>query len=576
MPTQTLGLNPWLVYEHPSVAWTPHNGQIQVLDSQARHRVWCAGRRTGKSELGAHALLPIGLATRSVADAWLRKGKRREYWIVGDEYVTADKEFRALWALFRSLGVPFDKGSHHSSDGKSQGVISLWGGAFYVATQSGKYPENLVGEALHGVLMVEAAKSKPSLWQKHIRPMLNDYSGWSLHTSTPEGDNHFKEKFEFGQDPYQPDWESWRMPAYLNPYVYTKTGQQIAMGKLPPDTVIPQEEWTLDSHVKFLMQQLEDHPGQSAAKIAHTYSLQINSEIVSLADELSTELFRQEVMADFSVFIGQVFKEYDEEYHVDDLRFNPEWETYAAMDYGFTNPSVYLLIQVGPWGEINVLAELYQNEMTADTFAEEIKRHRTREGVPFNPPQLRTFYPDPADPMSSRALSDKLHISAAGGTGGELNTRINLIRKFLKQGRIDYDKSYLNDGNAEHWRPRLMIDRSCTNLRREMQAYRYPERKEGAETSRDRFELPLKRDDHAPEALGRFAIGRFGPGELTGSAGTRIKRANVSRKAGHKQARQTRVSAPKPIGAMTPIPSGYKGIDDWRGSKFNVLKDDEL
>ncbi|QHB37424.1 terminase large subunit [Mycobacterium phage Onyinye] len=562
---QPLGLNPWAIYEHHTVAWRPHGGQVEVLDSNARHRVWCAGRRTGKSELGAHVLLPYGLATRQVATDWLRKGKRREYWIVGDEYVTADKEFRTLWALINHLGIEMDKGSHHAADGKSQSVISLWGGAFYVATQSGKYPENLVGESLHGVLMVEAAKSKPSLWQKHIRPMLNDYKGWSLHTSTPEGDNHFKDKFEYGQDPYKTDWDSWRMPAYLNPYVYTETGQAIAMGHVHPDTPIPEEEWTRDDHVKFLMQQMEDHPGVSAAKIALRNNLQINHEIVSLADELSTELFRQEVMADFSIFVGQVFKDYDEEYHVGDLHFNPEWETYAATDYGFTNPSVYLLIQVGPWGEINVLGEIYQPGWTADQFADEIIRRRTRDGVPFNPPQLHTFYPDPADPMSSKTLSDKLRISAAGGTGGELNMRINIIRQWLKQGRLDYDGTGLNDGNAEKWRPRLMIDRSCTNLRREMQAYRYPERKDDAETSRDRFELPMKKDDHAPEALGRFAIGRFGVGGLTRSAGTRVRRANVGRNPQKRQGYNRTQSSPKPLRAMRPTASGYP---EWRDEEF--------
>lgn len=549
------GLNPWLVYEHPRVAWSPHDGQVQVLDSPARHRVWCAGRRTGKSELGAHVLLPPALATRTVAGDWLKKGKRREYWIVGDEYVTADKEFRVLWALIKSLGIKMDSGSHHAMDGKNQSVISLWNGAFFVATQSGKYPENLVGEALQGVLMVEAAKSKPSLWQKHIRPMLNDYGGWSLHTSTPEGDNHFKDKFEYGQDPYRADWASWRMPAWRNPFVYTDTGRHGGL-------IIPDEELTIDGDVKYLLQQLEDHPGASAAQICYTNGLRIDHEIIELADDLSIELFKQEVMADFSVFVGQVFKNYDEEYHVADLHFNEDWETYAATDYGFTNPNVWLLIQVGPWGEINVLAEIYEPQLTADAFADEIIRRRTREGVPFNPPGLRMVYPDPADPMSSKTLSDRLKVSIAGGTGGELNIRINLIRQFLKQGRLDYEKSELNETNGTVWRPRLMIDRSCTMLRKDMLAYRYPERKEDAETSRDRFELPLKRDDHGPEALGRFAVGRFGPGALTVSGGTRVRRANIGRHAGKRNGRPI---MNKPLSAMRPTQSGYP---EWKDEEF--------
>jgi hypothetical protein len=554
MPPSTLtlpsGLNPWHVYEHPSVAWDPHDGQTQVLDSVARHRVWCAGRRTGKSEMGGHVLLPPALTTKAVASEWLKKGKRREFWIVGDEYVTADKEFRVLWHLIKHLGIPMDRGSHHSADGKNQSILSLWDGAFFVATQSAKYPDNLVGEALCGVLMVEAAKSKPSTWMKYIRPMLNDYRGWSLHTSTPEGKNHFHEKFERGQDPNDPDWESWRMPAWRNPFVY------------------PQE--TKDTHVKYLLQQMEDNPGASPHLIAMRENLIIDSEILALLSELSLELFKQEVAADFTEFVGQVFKDYDEEYHVGTLKFNPDWETYAAVDYGFTNPNVWLLVQLGPWGEINVLAEVYQPNLTADEFADEIIRRKTREGVPFNPPGLRIFYPDPADPMSSKTLSDKLKITSAGGTGGEVNVRINLIRQSLKKGRIDYAASELTESNSQKWRPQLMIDRSCTGLRNDMLAYRYPERKEDAETSRDRFELPLKKDDHGPEALGRFFMGRFGPGALTASAGTRVRKANITRRAGSRNHAQYPPARGKPLAAMRPTKSGYP---EWRDEEYRKLDD---
>jgi hypothetical protein len=539
-------LDPWLIYESPQVDWNPHPGQCQVLNSHARHKVWCAGRRTGKSELGGHVLLPEAIYARGVADQWRKKGKRREFWIVGDEYVTADKEFRVIWNLVKHLGIPMDSGSHHSIDGRSQGVLSLWNNAFMVTTQSAKYPENLVGEALCGVLMVEAAKSKPSTWQKFVRPMLNDYGGWSIHTSTPEGKNHFYDKFEMGQDPYQPDWQSWRMPAWRNPFVYTPSGRR---GLLD----IPEEEMTSDEDVKFLLEQMEVHHNWSAARIAYDNGLQIDSEIVSLADELTIELFKQEVFADFTEFVGQVFKDYDEEYHVGTLHFNPDWETYAAVDYGFTNPNVWLLIQVGPWGEINVLDEVYEPGLTADAFAEEIKRRG------LNPPQLRMFYPDPADPMSSRTLQDKLKIQAMGGTGGELNVRINLIRQALREGRIDQNMSYIDDSNSEHWRPRLMINRCCTALRSDMMAYRYPERKEDMETSVPRMELPMKKDDHGPEALGRFMVGHFGASSLMGANGTRVRKANIGR---HKRRGDPKPYT-KPISAMKPTQTGFPNWKDW-------------
>jgi hypothetical protein len=96
-------IDPWALYEHPHVDWQPHRSQVEVLESTARHRVWCAGRRTGKSDLGGHLLLPEVFYSKAVADEWLRKGKARYFWIIGDEYVTADKEFRVIWNLCKSL-----------------------------------------------------------------------------------------------------------------------------------------------------------------------------------------------------------------------------------------------------------------------------------------------------------------------------------------------------------------------------------------------------------------------------------------------------------------------------------------
>lgn len=531
-------IDPWAVYRHPRVGWEPHVDQVKILDSTARHRVWCAGRRTGKSDLGGHVLLPEAFYTKSVADDWLLKGKRREFWIVGPEYSDSEKEFRVIWHCLKALNAPFDRpGSYYDPVGHNM-HISLWGGAFQVHAHSAKYPDHLVGEALCGVLMVEAAKAKPSIWQKYVRPMLNDYKGWSMHTSTPEGKNHFYEKFERGQDPYDTEWESWRVPSWHNPYVHTVE--------------------TRDEDVKFLIEQLAEHPGIGAARVVRQFKLRIDKEIIDLAGDLSVEMFKQEIAADFTEFVGQVFKDYDEEYHVGTLRYNPEWQTFAGVDYGFTNPNVWLLIQVGPWGEINILDEVYESGLTADQFAEEIKRRG------LNPPGLRIFYPDPADPMSTRVLEDRLGIASAGGTGGEINTRINLIRQSLRKGRIDFDKSPMNENNADTWRPQLMIDRKCVRTRADMMAYRYPERKEDKEDSLPRYELPMKKDDHGPEALGRFMVGFFGAGEFVGTAGTRVRKGNIGRHFQRKRTHTKGKQALKAYSNMQPTKSGFPDWKQWR------------
>jgi hypothetical protein len=73
----------------------------------------------------------------------------------------------------------------------------------------------------------------------------------------------------------------------------------------------------------------------------------------------------------------------------------------------------------------------------------------------------------------------------------------------------------------------LFIDRKCYGLIQEMLDYRYPATKE--ESLKAVPEQPLDKDDHGPEALGRFFRGYFGaPGDSETGGRAKVKRARVS------------------------------------------------
>lgn len=522
-------LDPWAIYEYDlgdGPLWVPNPVQRPVVESNARHRLLAAGRRTGKSDFGGRVLIPEALATYAMQDDLRKRGKRREFWIVGPEYSDPEKEFRVLWNLCERLQLPIEKpGSYYDPIGGSF-HLKLWKGTFQVHGHSAKYPQHLVGEQLCGVIMAEAAKMKPSIWVKYIRPMLSDNNGWSLHTSTPEGKNHFYEHFELGQNPAYPEWESWQAPSWRNPHVF----------KTP----------TNDYHVKLMLEALRRERGSTPRELVEKYNWTVDTEVLELAADLSVEMFKQEIMADFTEFVGQVFSDYDEEYHVGNLHYNPDWKTYAAVDWGYSNPSVWLLIQEGPWGEINVLDEVYEKGLTANDFAAEIKRRG------LNPPTLGMFYPDPASPGDSRILSDALRVGIGPNTGGELAHRINLIRKALRTPRMEYSGLIL--GEHDKFRPQLMFDRKCVRTRADMLAYRYPDQTDVDEPSKIRFEQPMKVDDHGPEALGRFFAGRYGAQSLWGQAGTRVTRARISRGRARPQGQGLTAESVgmKPLKAMRP------------------------
>lgn len=470
-------INEMPLYE--KIGWTPHSGQATVICDLCRNKVVSAGRRFGKSEIGGHKLFQEALNTRLVKSKLETLGKRREFWIVGPSYTDSEKEFRVMWNELEKAGLKdyFDKPGSYNNPESGMMTLSLWGGRFMVQAKSEKHPDSLVGEGLSGVVLAEAAKLKERTWVKLIRPTLADFAGWSLMTSTPEGKNWFYEMWKRGQDPNRPDWSSFRLPSWTNPYVYPGGATDEAIDALRE--MLDRRDRVIDLTV--------------------FKELGIDPEIGEMVGDMTQEAFNQEIAADFTEFVGRVFKQFDEETHVGDFEFEPSWATYACVDYGFTNPNVWLLIQVDPFGErVRILDEVYERGLTADEFAERIKS----KGLA--PSTVRAFYPDPASPGDTRTLENLLKIKAKGGTGGSLRWRIDAIRGALKDRN-----PHLPLGAPERL-PSLQIDRKCTSTIADFLNYKYPEKRSDAAADKNSPENPMSKDDHGPEALGRFYAGHFG------------------------------------------------------------------
>jgi hypothetical protein len=477
--------------------WTPHQAQQDMLFSRARNQVAAFGRRAGKSQTGGMKLVPEYFRALVELDTLKEKGIRREYWIVGPTYSDAEKEFRVCWNALERLEVPLDHPGSYNNPESGQMRISALGGRFIVHAKSAQYPQTLVGEGLSGVVFSEAAKLKPSVWIKYIRPTLADFGGWTYFGSTPEGRNWFYDLWEQGQDPDRPDWKSWRAPAWVNPYVYPMGVNQLMLDAAKRARRNGQlREW--QARVEFVSNDRDLPPSP----------LGIDPEIWSLFLDQSTEMFNQEIEALFNEFAGRVFKDFDEEIHVTDQTFNPAWKTYAASDYGFTNPFVWLLIQVDPHNErIHILDEYYE---TGKTTGEAIAEIRGRGLVPHT---LREFFPDPAEPDRTREISNLLQLKAGRNTGIMLNDRLEWIRRYLKP---------VPSGEG----PGLTVHRKCKMTIRDMGQYKYPETSaSAAEKGKSAPELPEKKDDHAPEALGRLMSGLFGRPQY--GAGTRQSKVRI-------------------------------------------------
>lgn len=482
--------------------WVPHSLQREILLSPVRNKVVSAGRRFGKSQTGGMALVPEPQRAYKQLDYLRRKGLRREYWIVGPEYSDAEKEFRVVWGALERLGYTFDRPGSYNNPQSGEMRISLWGEKFIIHAKSAKYPSTLVGEGLSGVVFSEAAKLKLSVWNKFIRPTLADFGGWAFFGSTPEGKNWFYDLWMIGQDTNRPDWRSWRAPSWSNPHVYPESVDAQLLARL--------SEARRKGRLHALLDRIRAD-GDHGPVAPHG----IDPEIWSMFLDMSQEMFNQEVAADFTEYVGRVFKDFDEQTHVTDQGYRPDWTTYACADYGFTNPFVWLVVQVDPFGErIHVVDEYYERNRTTEEAASDIMSRG------LAPRTIRAFYPDPAEPDRTRTLSRLLQLRSASPGSLTIQDRVEWIRRKLRMSIAGLET------NAEP-KPMLTINRRCVNTIREFNDYRYPETHEQAsERGRAAPENPMKKDDHTPEALGRFFSGLFGSPY---SQGTRQTRAKVGR-----------------------------------------------
>lgn len=449
----------------PSIGYEPHQGQRRLHASRARNRLASCGRRWGKSKAGGHELVPEALFAYTLRSELEAAGAQRRFWIVGPNYDDGEREWRVFYDSCKRLELPFDRpGTYNDTIGGNM-QMSLWDGKFIVEVRSAAHPESLDGEGLDGVLMVEAAKMKELIWSKFIRAALADKRGWSWFTSTPEGKNWFYELWKMGQDPLVTDWQSWRLPSWDNTVVFPG-------GRLDP-------------------------------------------EILALARDMSDAKFNQEIGADFTDFVGRVFKDFEYETHVRDLTYDPRYPLYACCDYGWTNPFVWLLVQVDVWDNVYVLAEYRATQRDVTEVVTDLKTWNNGAST-----KVREFYPDPAEPGDTNIIANGLRIKANKNTGGELRHRLELIRNHLKP--------IPDHVPVEQRKPRLLIDRSCHELIREMQDYRYPERRTEDKAAP---EQPMDKDDHGPEALGRFFRGHYGMPASEGRSRNRARqrRAKVAR-----------------------------------------------
>lgn len=199
--------------------WEPHPGQRDVRKSNARFRIVACGRRWGKTELAAY----------EAADCLGRP--ETLVWWVSPTYDIADIGFDAVEEQLPPGSIEDEKRTKPKAYDLANGST--------ISFRSADREDSLRGEGLDLLIIDEAAMVPNRAWQNELRPTLSDTLGDMIAISTPKGRNWFRDWFERGQSPDNPDVASWQAPTYENPHV---PDEEIdAAQKNQPDRAFRQE-----------------------------------------------------------------------------------------------------------------------------------------------------------------------------------------------------------------------------------------------------------------------------------------------------------------------------------------------
>ncbi|HNV18277.1 MAG TPA: terminase large subunit [Rectinema sp.] len=412
-----------------TIGYDPHPAQKSYHDSLARFRMANCGRRFGKTTMAAKDIQPKLLQPEKL------------FWIVGPTYDLAEKEFRVIWqdmiVKLRLGENPNVKKNYNKRQGDM--YIHFKDRNTVLEVKSAKDPDSLVGEAVDGLILSEAAKHTKETWDRYLRATLSDRRGFADFTTTPEGFNWYYDLWLLGKDQTLPEYESWQFPSYSNTHMYS--------GKDDP-------------------------------------------EIKLMKRSMSSEAYTQEIEADFSSFVGKIFTEWDVNKHVKSHTYNPDWPNYMCFDWGFTNPLAAVEFQVSPNDEIFIWREHYQSYWTVDQHIQYLKSRDNPRGY-----SIKCCFGDAASPENVEQINAKFApCYALGEAKRSITEGIELMKTFMSRDpQVEIDEFGTPAENV----PAYFVDPSCVNVIREHNNYKAPESTKGLNVP----EAGLKQDDHTIDAI---------------------------------------------------------------------------
>jgi hypothetical protein len=183
--------------------WVPHDGQREVIDSEARFRILRAGRRWGKTQLAAHEVIM----------AALEKPNQMVWWVsVSDKSVR--RGYRHTLAQ-----LPYELLAKEPPSETANDRILRFNNGSQIEFYTSGTPDSLAGEGVNFLVMDEAALIDGNVWYQLLRPTLSDTHGRALIISTPRGRNWFWQMVRRAESNPGATYASFHYPSVTSPYM---------------------------------------------------------------------------------------------------------------------------------------------------------------------------------------------------------------------------------------------------------------------------------------------------------------------------------------------------------------------
>lgn len=409
--------------------YEPHSDyQWEIHNSPARYRIPCCGRRWGKSTWAGHEMTFKMFVPDSIN------------WIVGPNYGLGEKEFKVVWQDFKKLGlIRHCKTAYRVN----QGTMSIYFPDLnsLCMVKSAENPMSLIGEidGLDHVIMSEAAKHNRSTWEMYIQPGLMDKHGSADFPSTPQGYNWYEGLYRLGQNPSDTEYHSWRLPSWYNPVLF-------------PGGFDPSCENIVDGrHYDF-------HP------------CTCEDELIDKFNNVSWMFWAQEYAAEFTAFEGLIFPEFQERVHVREFEYNPSWQNWWALDFGYSDPFVCLDIMIDPFDRVYIWREYVVQHKSTYEHGHILKDRENPEG----------FHVDciAADPRGADEIATLAYI--IGGMAANPQGVAAGVEAMKRSMRI-----------REDGLPGLIVHPRCTETIRSFKTIHANANKAGYELTRGQWDHPF-------------------------------------------------------------------------------------